>query len=87
MNSKKEPVELAICMGSSCFSRGNKHNIKVIKSYIERHGICDKVVLKGHLCEGLCKDGPNVTVNGEVLHAVDTLSVPVLLDQHVKRQE
>ena len=31
MSSKKEPVELAICMGSSCFSRGNKNNIKVIK--------------------------------------------------------
>lgn len=87
MSSKKQPVELAICMGSSCFSRGNKNNIKVIKAYIARHGVCDKVVLKGHLCEGLCKEGPNITIEGEVFHAVDGTTLPALLDQHLKKQD
>ena len=57
-------------MGSSCFSRGNKKNIALIRDYIDRHGLCGKVVLKGHLCEGLCKDGPNLTVDGNDIACV-----------------
>jgi hypothetical protein len=40
MNDAKEPIELAICMGSSCFSRGNKKNIVLIREYIDLHGLC-----------------------------------------------
>jgi len=87
MSGTKQPLELAICMGSSCFSRGNKRNIKLIKEYIERHGLCGKVVMKGHLCEGLCKDGPNLTVDGQVFNCVDSATILALLDQHVKIQE
>ncbi len=87
MSSSREPVEVAVCMGSSCFSRGNKNNIKVIKDFIERHGLCDKVKLKGHLCEGLCKDGPNVSLDGQVFHCIDAVSISVLLEQEVKMQE
>ncbi|HOV86983.1 MAG TPA: (2Fe-2S) ferredoxin domain-containing protein [Syntrophobacteraceae bacterium] len=87
MSGTKQPLELAICMGSSCFSRGNKRNIKLIKEYIERHGLCGKVVMKGHLCEGLCKDGPNLTVDGQVFNCVDSATILALLDQHLKIQE
>lgn len=87
MIDKKPPVDLAICMGSSCFSRGNKHNIKVIKAYIDRHGVCDKVELKGHLCEGLCEDGPNISLDGEIFHGVDTASIPILLDKYVNKRD
>ncbi len=85
--SEKEPVELAICMGSSCFSRGNKRNIKLIKDYVEHHRLGDKVALKGHLCEGLCKDGPNITFDGSVFNAVDADFLELLLDQQLKPQE
>lgn len=87
MDDSKEVAELAICMGSSCFSRGNKHNIKVIQEFIDRHGLCGRVTLKGHLCEGLCKDGPNITLNGEVHHSLDPASINVLLEQNIKKQE
>ncbi|HOI93872.1 MAG TPA: (2Fe-2S) ferredoxin domain-containing protein [Syntrophobacter fumaroxidans] len=87
MTDTKETAELAICMGSSCFSRGNKHNIKIIKEYIDRHGLCGRVALKGHLCEGLCKDGPNITLNGEVFHSIDSASINVLLEENIRKQE
>ncbi len=82
-----EPTELAICMGSSCFSRGNKRNIKVIQEYIDMHGLCGKIVLKGHLCEGLCKKGPNITVDGEVYSSMEPDSLMFFLDDHIKVPE
>jgi NADH:ubiquinone oxidoreductase subunit E len=83
----KRKIELAVCMGSSCFSRGNKRNIKHIKEYIQHHGLCGRVALKGHLCEGLCKDGPNVTLDGQVFNCIDADSISGLFEQHAKTQE
>lgn len=87
MKGSEEPLELTICMGSSCFSRGNNRTIEVIKAYIERHGLGDMVKLKGHLCEGMCKDGPNITLGDEICHCVDPAKITALLRQHFKRPE
>lgn len=87
MSDTKEPTELAICMGSSCFSRGNKRNIRLIQEYIDVHGLCGKVAMKGHLCEGLCKDGPNLTVDGQVFNSIDPDFLEFILDEHLKIQE
>jgi NADH:ubiquinone oxidoreductase subunit E len=87
MKTSEEPLELAICMGSSCFSRGNNRTIEVIKSYIERHGLQDKIALKGHLCEGLCEDGPNITLGAEMCHCVDSAKITALLREYFKRTE
>ncbi len=87
MSDAKEPIELAICMGSSCFSRGNKKNIALIREYIDLHGLCGKVLLKGHLCEGLCKDGPNITVAGNVFSMSSCDCLEFILDDHLKGQE
>ena len=84
---EEKQLELAICMGSSCFSRGNKENITRIRDYIDLHGLCGKVLLKGHLCEGLCKDGPNITVDGNVFSLGSPDSLEFILDDHLKGQE
>jgi NADH:ubiquinone oxidoreductase subunit E len=84
---EEKPIELAICMGSSCFSRGNKENISRIREYIDVHGLCGKVLLKGHLCEGLCKDGPNITVDDEVFNLSSSGCLEFILDDHLKGQE
>ncbi|MCE5333397.1 MAG: (2Fe-2S) ferredoxin domain-containing protein [Desulfobacteraceae bacterium] len=86
-DNSKEPTELAVCMGSSCFSRGNKRNIRLIKEYIDTHGLCGKVVLKGHLCEGLCKDGPNISVDGQVFNSIDSDFLEFILEDHLKLRE
>ena len=87
MSEKKEPIELAICMGSSCFSRGNKKNIALIRDYIERHGLCGKVLLKGHLCESLCKDGPNLTADGDIFSLLNSDNLEFILDEHLKSKQ
>ncbi len=71
---------ITICMGSSCFSRGNNRNIEVIQSYLSSGTLPGSVELTGHLCEGACKEGPNVTINGKMYHQVDPIVIIGLLN-------
>jgi NADH:ubiquinone oxidoreductase subunit E len=76
-------VRIAICMGSSCFSRGNSRNIEAVLAYLKRHHLPPAVQLAGHLCEGHCQSGPNVTIDGRLYHAVDPVAITGLLRQFV----
>ncbi|MDD3941111.1 MAG: (2Fe-2S) ferredoxin domain-containing protein [Sphaerochaetaceae bacterium] len=60
-------VVVEICMGSSCFARGNAKALGYLESYVERHDLADVVELTGHLCLGTCSQGPNMRIDG-VLH-------------------
>lgn len=55
-----------ICMGSSCFSRGNKENLEKIKTFLSDNNIDSDISLTGNLCEGQCKSGPNIFVNDKL---------------------
>lgn len=65
--------KIIICMGSSCFARGNEKNLAVIETYLEKNGLQDEVdvELGCSLCGGHCSSGPNLTVNGRNLSGVD----------------
>ena len=39
-------TEMQICLGSSCFSRGNKDVAVFIKEYLKKHHLEDKVVFR-----------------------------------------
>ena len=70
-NKVDGPVEMTICMGSSCYARGNGANLHVIEEYIALYDLDAKVILSGSRCEGSCADGPNFTVNGKRYSYVD----------------
>jgi NADH:ubiquinone oxidoreductase subunit E len=63
-------IEIVICMGSSCFSRGNKKIVPIIESFFqsfpEKENVKPKpkLIMKGSMCENQCKSGPNVKING-----------------------
>lgn len=78
---------ITICMGSSCFSRGNNRNIEVIQSYLASNPLPAHVELNGHLCEGACKDGPNVTINGKLYREVDPIVITGLLNHFLRRPD
>ncbi|MDO4585635.1 MAG: (2Fe-2S) ferredoxin domain-containing protein [Planctomycetia bacterium] len=65
--------KIEICLGSSCFSRGNAKNVEVVEKYLEERGLKDDVdvVLCGSLCTGRCPDGPIVLVDGTAHKNVD----------------
>ncbi len=57
-------LNITVCMGSSCFARGNARNLELIESYIKDNGVDAEIDLSGTRCEGKCAKGPNIFING-----------------------
>lgn len=70
--STEKKVVVELCMGSSCFARGNSNALMEIESFLEEHDMNDSVSLEGHLCLGKCNSGPHVKVNGVEYSAVSS---------------
>ncbi|HOK60105.1 MAG: (2Fe-2S) ferredoxin domain-containing protein [Tenuifilum sp.] len=64
-------AELIICLGSSCFARGNKATLKAIMKFLDDHDLKDKVNFHGGHCFGNCAEGPNISINGKIYTGVD----------------
>lgn len=61
-------VNISVCMGSSCFARGNKELAQELKDFIDSEDNCeDKAMLSGNLCDGRCESGPNIKINGKII--------------------
>jgi len=73
--------EITICMGSSCFARGNKATLQKIKDYISKHQIEDKILFKGNRCFDKCGKGPNLMIDEKMFHQVNAENVETILDQ------
>ena len=65
--------KIIICMGSSCFARGNESNLAFCEEFLAARGLKDEVDvdLSGCLCTGNCAAGPVVVVNDRVYTRVD----------------
>ncbi len=75
-------VTITICMGSSCFSRGNGKNYEIITGYLESRDSGISVNIKGCRCGDLCMDGPNIWINEKLYSNVDQGSLIDIL-KHV----
>ena len=75
--------EITICLGSSCYSRGNNLTLEKIKTYLSEHNIKSRVSFKGHLCEGKCKMGPVIEINGKVICNVSEKTIIPILEEHL----
>ena len=76
---------IVICMGSSCFARGNEKNLRIIEEYLSAHALEGEVSLSGSCCEGKCSCGPNIVINGEIYHNVDGGTLIDLLNMKLKK--
>ena len=77
-------LNITVCMGSSCFARGNASNLEFIENYIKENGLEADIDLSGARCEGKCITGPNITINGIEYSEVDEEKLKQTLDEHVK---
>jgi NADH:ubiquinone oxidoreductase subunit E len=82
METQKIPI--VICLGSSCFSRGNRETLEVIKHYLKTKNIEDKVTFKGQLCTESCNKGPVIWINYQKYEAVTQSNVISILNQALK---
>lgn len=72
-------TSIVICQGSSCFSRGNNKNLKIIQDYLAHHKLKANISFKGQLCSSRCQKGPVIIVNDVVYEQVDEPKVQKLL--------
>jgi len=75
--------EMQICLGSSCFSRGNKEVVLFIKEWLRKNHLEDRVVFKGARCFGHCSNGPNLVIDGKVIEGVGLAQVEKILEEEI----
>lgn len=75
--------KITICMGSSCFARGNERNLAVCEEFLQSRGLKEDVDLElaGSLCTGNCANGPVVIIDGKVHTRVDRELMRELLEK------
>ena len=83
-NQIDKVIEVKLCMGSSCFSRGNNVALERLQEYVKRSGLEEKVLLCGSLCEESCKTGPHLFIDDKHYSHVDPSTVIDLLKMHLK---
>ncbi len=71
--------EIKICMGSSCFARGNAENLEFLEKYIKENSIDAEVEVYGSRCENICEKGPNIIVDGTIYNDVNTEKIIEIL--------
>lgn len=71
----KQKIEIVICMGSSCYARGNKISLELIKAWLNEKKVDAEIGFKGQLCSGLCSKGPILIINGQTYQDVHPANV------------
>ncbi|PKO97962.1 MAG: electron transport complex protein RnfG [Bacteroidetes bacterium HGW-Bacteroidetes-9] len=61
----EQKVDIQICLGSSCFSRGNKRLVKVIEQYLNENNLRHLVHFHGAHCFSSCDKGPLMSIDGK----------------------
>ncbi|MHC4983022.1 MAG: (2Fe-2S) ferredoxin domain-containing protein [Planctomycetota bacterium] len=58
-------VTVTVCVGSSCHLKGAREVIERFNELLNRHGLADKVMLKGSFCMERCGEGVNWQIDDE----------------------
>ncbi len=81
-----DKIKISICLGSSCFSRGNKKSTEIIQEYIKRNNLSSEINFQGCLCTSNCSQGPVININDKSYYQVEPITVIDILD-HVIRED
>jgi NADH:ubiquinone oxidoreductase subunit E len=81
MEDKKEIV---ICLGSSCFARGNRTTVKQIFEYLRIRHLSGMVNFHGGHCFGRCDKGPVLKLDDDFNEKLASESLNSLLDKFFK---
>jgi len=79
MEDDNNTADVVVCLGSSCFARGNAQNLAAIEAYLLNHSIQNSIRVTGCLCQDECKRGPNLIMRGEHLHEMNPSTLREIL--------
>ena len=74
--------KILICLGSSCYSRGNADNLTAIKEFLAERNIESKIDFRGHLCNEKCNKGPVIEIDDTIFEEVTPSNLPTILSNH-----
>ncbi len=74
-------IEMQICLGSSCFSRGNRDVVAFVREYLKKNHLEDRIVFKGARCMNLCSNGPNLRINERIIEGVSLSKIEGILEK------
>lgn len=77
-------IQIKICLGSSCFSRGNKGLVEAVRKYIRIKNIDDKVAFSGDHCSDFCQQGPNIRIAGRLISNVSLKNITAIMDENLQ---
>ncbi len=80
-------THVVICMGSSCFARGNNANLPAVQKWLEANPAGAEIECKGCRCGGLCGLGPNIWIDGRLYSAVTPEEIPALFARHLETRQ
>lgn len=72
---------IKVCMGSSCFARGNFQNLTFLEDYIKENNLEAEIELVGAHCQERCEFGPNIYIDDKPYSEVDTDKLKQILDE------
>ncbi len=75
--------ELTICLGSSCFARGNRKTLSIIQNYIKENKLEGKVKFKGNHCFGNCNQGPVLKIDDHIYEQVSESIITAILEKEL----
>lgn len=75
--------KILICMGSSCFARDNRENLRIIEDFVRARGLANSVHIEGSLCLGACSGGPNIIIGETPYHEVHSEDLPAILEKEL----
>lgn len=76
-----QKIEMQICLGSSCFSRGNRDVVVFIREFLRKNHLEDKIVFSGARCMNLCSIGPNLKINEKIIQDVTLNKIENILEK------
>ena len=71
--------EIVICLGSSCFSRGNRLCMGIIEKFLKENKLEERYFFHGSRCFDKCERGPILRIGDKVFEGVQPDDLPSLL--------
>ena len=82
----KMTSKIKVCMGSSCFARGNAKNLTLIQKFLEENKLDAEIEVVGLRCCDNYSKGPNVSIDEVEFNNVDQGSLLDILEKHFNKK-
>ncbi len=76
-------MNVYVCVGSSCHLKGSYKIIELMKEYVEKNNLEDKVNIAAAFCLGKCTSGVTVKVDDEIICGVSPENFNDIFNEHI----